>query len=160
SVADSLGPAATGTFSITFTEAAATITANTGASVAEGTTVTLTGAQLSTTTDPGDPASELVYTLTAAPTHGTLKLNPVGLGVNGTFTQYDINTGKASYTQDGTANSAPSGFSVADSPGHAATGTFSITFTEAAATITANTGASVAEGATVTLTGSQLRATA
>src|SRR5207244_2414457 len=177
-------------------------TANTGLSVSEGTSATITSSQLAASGDAGDPASELVYTVTAAPTHGTLKLNNVAtstftqddintgkvsytqdgsdnndsfafsvtaapahrtLKLNGiatsTFTQDDINTGKVSYTHDGTDNNDSFGFSVADSPGAAATGTFSITFTEVAATITANTGLTLGEGATRTITSSKLAAT-
>jgi hypothetical protein len=62
------------------------------------------------------------------------------LALNDTFTQDDINTSKVTYTQDGTDNNDSFSFSVAASPGAAATGTFTITFTEAATTITANTG--------------------
>src|SRR5262249_56461095 len=75
--------------------------ASPGAWVAEGRTGSRTCAQLSASADAGDPASELVYTLTAAPTHGTLKLNNVALAVNDTFTQDDINTGNVSYSHDG-----------------------------------------------------------
>src|SRR5207248_921692 len=90
SVADAPGAAAAGTFAITVTEAAATVTTNTGLSVPEGTTATLTTAELNTTSDPGDPASELLYTLTAVPAHGTLKLSGGALAVGGTFTQADV----------------------------------------------------------------------
>src|SRR5207249_2426184 len=108
----------------------------------------------------GDAASELVYTVTAAPTHGTLKLSGGALAVNGTFTQNDVNTGKVTYTHDGREDSHSCGFSVADCAGAAATGTVTITFTEATATITANTGLSVPEGTTATISGSKLAASA
>jgi len=49
------GATGTGTFSITFTEAAASITANTGLSVGEGATATITGATLAASGDAGDP---------------------------------------------------------------------------------------------------------
>src|SRR5207247_1602357 len=104
--------------------------------------------------------TELVYTVTAAPTHGALKLNGNPLASNGTVTQDGSNTGKVTYTHDGSDNNDSFGFSVAHSPGTAATGTFNITFTEAAATITANTGLSVPEGTTATITSSQLAASA
>src|SRR5439155_258636 len=138
SVADSPGAAATGTFNITAFEVAATITANTALNVPEGTTVAITSSQLAATSDPGDPASELVYTVTPATTHGTLKLSGNALAVNGTSTQDDINPRQLTYPQDGNNNNDGFGFSVADSPGSPATGIFTITFTEAAATITAN----------------------
>ena len=43
--------------------------------------------------DGSDPAGSLVYTLTAAPAHGTLKNNGSALSAGGTFTQDDINSG-------------------------------------------------------------------
>src|SRR5207253_6184463 len=67
------GTAATGTFTITATEAAATVTSNSGLTLGEGTTATVTSSKLAASSDPGDPASELVYTLTTAPTHGTVR---------------------------------------------------------------------------------------
>src|SRR5207249_4381158 len=102
---------------------------------------------------------ELVYTITLVPTHGTLKRSGVGLAAGGTFTQDDINTGKVTYTHDGSDNNDSFGVSVADSPGAAATGIFNITFSEAAATITANTGLALGEGTTVTITSGKLAAT-
>src|SRR5262249_38895676 len=129
SVAEQSGTAATGTFSITFTEAAATVTANTGLSVGEGTTATLSSSQLAASADPGDPASELVYSVTTLPSHGTLKLNGTALASNSTFTQADINSSKVTYNQDGSDTNDSFAFTVVDNPGTAATGTFSITFT-------------------------------
>src|SRR2546430_13135613 len=70
SVADAPGTAATGTFSFTFTEAAASIDTNTGASVPEDTAVTHTCTQVTSNADTPAPASEIIYTVTAAPTHG------------------------------------------------------------------------------------------
>src|SRR5262249_25520877 len=136
------------------------VTVNTGISVPEGTTVTITGSKLTAAGDASDPASEFVYTITAAPTHGTLKLNGNALTVNGTFTQDDINNSKVTYTHDGTDNNDSFNFSVADSPGAAATGTFALNFPEAPAPITANTGLTLGEGTTATLTGSMLNAVA
>src|SRR5204863_7912817 len=110
SVADSPGAAATGTFTITFAEAPATITANTGLTLGEGTTATITSSKLAATADAVDPASELVYTITALPTHGTLKLNNVAVAPNGTFTQDDINKNKVTYAHDDTDNNDSFGF--------------------------------------------------
>jgi uncharacterized repeat protein (TIGR01451 family) len=105
-----------------------TVTANTGLTVAQGDTATLDGSQLAASGSPGDPPSALIYLLTAAPTHGTLQLNGSPLRVNGTFTQDDVNTGKVSYTQDGSATAGDSfAFAVADGSGTSATGVFSIT---------------------------------
>src|SRR5207249_968444 len=141
SVADPPGTAATGTFAITFTEAPTTVTVNTALNLGEGTTAVITSAKLTAVGDAGDPASEFVYTITTAPTHGTLKINNVALAVNGTFTQGDINTGKVSYTQVGTNNNDSFAFSVVHDGTAPATGTFAIIL--GAPTITVNTGSTV-----------------
>jgi len=78
--------------------------------------------------------------VTTLPTHGTLKLSGTAVALNGTFTQDDVNTGKVTFTQDGSDNNDSFAFSVADAPGSTATGTFAITFTEAAATVNNNSG--------------------
>jgi len=67
---------------------------------------------LMTTVNSGRTAT---YTLTAAPSKGTLKNDGTALGTNDTFTQADINTSKLTYTPDTNANAADSfGFSVSD----------------------------------------------
>jgi len=62
--------------------------------------------------------------VTTLATHGTLKLSGTAVALNGTFTQADINTGKVTFTQDGSDNNDSFVFSVADAPGSATTGTF------------------------------------
>jgi len=42
--------------------------------------------------------------VTTLPTHGTLKLSGTAVALNGTFTQDDVNTGKVTFTQDGSDN--------------------------------------------------------
>jgi len=133
---------------------------NTGLSLGEGTTASVTSSQLSASADASDPASELVYTVTTLPTHGTLKLSGTAVALNGTFTQNDVNTGKVTFTQDGSDNKRQFRLLGGDAPGSAATGTFSITFTEAAATVGTNTGLSLGEGTTASVTSSKLSASA
>jgi len=96
--------------------------------------------------------------VTTLATHGTLKLSGTAVALNGTFTQDDVNTGKVTYSHDNSNNNDSFNFSVADSPGSAATGTFGIATNEAAATIDTNTGLSVGEGTTASLSSSQLSA--
>src|SRR5207302_891211 len=109
--------------------------------------------------DATDAASEFVYTVTTAPTHGTLKLNGSTLSANSTFTQDDLNTNKVTYSHSGTDNNDSFAFSVADAPGAAATATFNISFTEATASVSANTGLSLGEGTSATITSAKLSAT-
>jgi hypothetical protein len=163
SVQDDNGVAAVGTFTISVTDAAATVTVNNGLTLGEGTTATISNTLLSAGADASDPASEIVYTLTAAPAHGGLYNTNVSaavpLAVNAAFTQDDINKGLIAYTHDGSDQFSDSfGFSVQDAGSAAASGTFSITATEAAASVTVNNGLTLSEGATAAIQGGLLRA--
>ncbi len=62
---------------------------NGGASFDQDTTFTFTTAQLSAT-DVDNTDDQLVFELTSAPAHGTLKLGATALGVNDSFTKQDI----------------------------------------------------------------------
>src|SRR5205085_1558885 len=124
----------------------------------ENTSATITSAKLSASGDAGDAASEFVYTVTAAPAHGTLKLSGSALAVNGDRKSDEEGTNEVTYSQDGTDNNDSFAFSVADAPGTAATGTFNITFTEAAASVGANTGLSLGENTSATITSARLSA--
>ena len=88
-----------------------TIATNVSAKVKEGGSVTLSSANLSVT-DPDDNDAELTYTITAAPSHGTLQLS----GVNTThFTQADLDAGSVTYVHDGSETTADSwSFELAD----------------------------------------------
>ncbi|CAN5827646.1 hypothetical protein BH11PSE8_BH11PSE8_11700 [soil metagenome] len=93
----------------------------------EGASATITAALLATT-DPEQSASQLVYTLTAPPAHGTLFLGAVQLGANDSFTQADVDNGLLTYTNAGSEQAGDSfDFSVDDGFGTASTGTFTIT---------------------------------
>src|SRR5262249_48022217 len=89
-----------------------------------GATATITAALL-TTTDIDNTPSELVYTVTSGPAHGTLLVS----GSPATqFTQQQIGAGLVSYQHDGSAAVADSfEFSVDDGQGEPSTGTFQIT---------------------------------
>ncbi|MBI5153858.1 PD40 domain-containing protein [Candidatus Poribacteria bacterium] len=101
-----------------------TLDTNTGTTVEAGSAVVITSAMLSAS-DANHTASQLTYTVTGAPTLGTLNLGA-------SFTQADINSGNLSYTAGGT-DGADSFTFVVDDPLGADTGsqTFNITVTPA-----------------------------
>jgi len=74
------------------------------------------------------PDSALVYTVTALPHNGTLTVNGTTLGLNGQFTQQQIDDGLVVYTENfPTAVDDSFGFSISDpSSADLATGTFNI----------------------------------
>jgi len=85
----------------------ASVTINVGPKVlnhsgvlAEGATITLSGSHLSATDADSDDAA-LIFTLTTAPSRGTLNKNSTALGAGDTFTQADITADKISYTHNG-----------------------------------------------------------
>jgi hypothetical protein len=98
---------------------------NTGATIDEGASLTLTSEHL-LATDPESSADKVKYTLdpegnSEFPKNGLLKLNGVPLGDGGTFTQADINTGKVIYTHNGSETLSDGFvFEVADEFGHLA----------------------------------------
>src|SRR5207248_1562871 len=137
SVQDDTGTPDTGTFSITVTEGAATAGGSMSLNVNEGSTQVIDSTMLAASADVGDPASELVYTVTAGPSHGDL-FNTFASSTVTSFTQQDIDNGYIEYrhnstgSPDDTADSFD--FSVVDDTGTPDTGTFNITITEGAAT--------------------------
>jgi hypothetical protein len=76
------------------------VTVNAGLAVGQGATAVITPAALTATDPDGDP---VVYTVTAGPAHGTLRVGGLPAA---TFTQADINAGRVSYRQDGTRTTA------------------------------------------------------
>ncbi|NEP90556.1 MAG: hypothetical protein F6K18_29140 [Okeania sp. SIO2C2] len=90
---------------------APTIITNDGATVNEGESVTIGVANLKAT-DPDDDDADLVYTLNAKPSHGSIQVS----GVNATqFTQADLNAGLVTYVHDGSETIADSfSFTLAD----------------------------------------------
>jgi hypothetical protein len=73
---------------------------NNGAIVPENGTVTISAALLRAQ-DIDTTASGQVYTVTATPVFGQLRLNGVALAVGGAFTQADIDAGRVVYAQNG-----------------------------------------------------------
>ena len=94
--------------------AAPEVATNAGLTLDEGGTATIGGGALETT-DADTPAADLVYTLTSAPSHGTLSLDGGALGVGDAITQADIDAGLLGYAHDGSEAPEDSfGFSVTD----------------------------------------------
>src|SRR5206468_4331156 len=100
---------------------------NTGLTVNEGATATLTSAQLQADVD--DTALSVTYTVETTPGFGTLQLTGVTLNAGDTFTQDDINTGQVTYIDNGTSAGTDSfAFSISDGDlGTVGTTTFTIT---------------------------------
>ena len=124
------------------------LTANAGASLTSGGSLTIGNALLQVT-DVDDAAGQIVYTVGSLPSAGTLSLAGVPLAVNGTFTQAQIDGGQLRYAHNG-SSLAPDGFSfaVADASG-ASVGpaSFAISVSAAAATAAATTAATAAAAA-------------
>jgi hypothetical protein len=114
--ANSADGTGTGTYTVRLTllYGAPVIVNNTGSTVVEGAADTITSSELSTT-DADSAASAIIYTVTGAPTNGTLTRNGTTVALNGTFTQADINSNLVVYTHNGSeTTSASFGFSVSD----------------------------------------------
>lgn len=133
---------------------------NTGATVAEGATTTISSPQLSGT-DVDNGPSELIYTVTIAPTNGRLEMagNP-GIAIT-SFTQADINGGAVQYVHDG-SNTTADRFNFSLSDGSLAlTGSFLITVNPVndAPVIAINAGVTVSEGGIAVLGNRRLSTT-
>ena len=120
---------------------------NLGLTVSEGGSSLIADSQL-LAVDTDNAASELVFTLTTAPTHGRVERvgNP-GVGIT-TFSQADINSGSVRYVHDG-SNTTSDTFSFSVSDGTlSVTGTFNVNVTPVndPPVITTNLGLTVSEG--------------
>jgi protocadherin Fat 4 len=103
---------------------------NTGMTVNEGSTTNVVTTAMLETTDVDNTAGQLIYTVGALPANGILRLNGSALGLNGTFTQADIDAGLVTYDHDNSETVSDSfSFSVDDGVGSFNSGTFNITVT-------------------------------
>lgn len=129
---DGNGGLATASVTITVTAVndAPVLAANNGMSLNNTVTGTITAARLGVS-DVDNTAAQTVYTLTAVPASGVLRLNGVTLGVNDTFTQADIDANRLSYEHlDLSTSNAAFTFTVADGAGGAiGANSFAITVT-------------------------------
>ncbi|MBW4659644.1 MAG: tandem-95 repeat protein [Drouetiella hepatica Uher 2000/2452] len=103
---------------------------NTGfAGLLEGETISITNTMLKTI-DSDNSASELVYRIGQAPTSGTIKVNGNPIGLYGSFTQDDIDTGKVTFVHAGDEDFLDSfRFTVSDGTNILSQQTFSIDIT-------------------------------
>ncbi|QDV47196.1 Cadherin domain protein [Stieleria neptunia] len=121
---------ATGTFNITVTAVndEQVLATNTGDTVPEGSVGNTVTTAMLETTDVDNTDSQLVYTVDAVPTNGTLYRVGVALNVSDTFTQADIDAGLITYDHDGSQTSSDSfDFTVDDGAGTTTSSTFNWT---------------------------------
>ncbi len=146
SLTTSYGMTATALFT---PDAPPVLAANTGLIVAVGGSVTIKNTQLSVT-DADDQPGQLVYTVTTAPTQGTLNLGS-------TFTQLAVDNGALKYSHTGSGNDS-FGFTVTD--GKTTIGPFTVTITtNQQPVLAANTGLTVPSGQTMSIGNTQLAVT-
>lgn len=144
---------------VTSTNDAPTINVNTGASVAEGGNRIITAAMLNSL-DADDADTGLTFTASNY-TNGHIEVNGI---IQNTFTQDDINNNLVVFIHDGAETNGSFDVSLADGGEDGAgadTATFTLTKTDVndAPLVTTNTGTSVVEGATTTITTAILNAT-
>jgi VCBS repeat-containing protein len=135
------------------------VSVNTGAVVLENGSVVLNATKLSTA-DEEQAATQLIYTVTAAPTEGRLeRVGSPGVAIT-SFTQADLNGGQVRYVQLGSeAASDRLDFSVTDGTS-SITGQFNVSITPVNDPPVLNLGLlAVTQGATVTLTPASVDAT-
>ena len=132
-VDDGAGAATAGGFAITVTPVndEQVVTTNTGTTVAEASTGTVITTAMLETTDADNTPVQLVYTLSAVPGNGTLRLSGAALIVGNTFTPRPTSTrALVTYDHDGSETLADSfAFNVDDGAGAATAGGFAITVT-------------------------------
>ncbi len=132
SVDDGFGNSFNDTFSFTVTPVndEQVLATNIGTTVDEASIGNIVTTAMLETTDVDNTAAELVYTLTAAASNGTLRLSGTPLGINDMFTQADINAGQITYDHNGSETLSDSfDFSVNDGSGAVSSDTFSFTVT-------------------------------
>ena len=139
---------------------APTIVNNAKLNLSEGATSTISSTLLSVSDADNTPA-QLKYTLSSAPSNGSVRLNGSGLTAGQTFTQADIISNRISYRHNGSETTSDSFiFAVNDGAG-GTTGskTFNIGITNVndAPTIVSAGPATVNEGATLNVTNTLLR---
>lgn len=126
-VSDGNGGSDTATITININDVDETLSLDTndGLTLNEGASKNI-GSSLLSASDP--ESGTITYTLTSAPSNGTLKNNGLTLKQNDTFTQADIDAGNLSYLHDDSETTSDSfGFSLSDGTHTISNQTFSIT---------------------------------
>nr|CRH05300.1 protein of unknown function [Candidatus Magnetococcus massalia] len=136
------------TIDVTAVNDAPTLDTNTGITVDEGATITISDSELAVS-DLEQAAANITYTVTAIPTNGELKLSGTALADNETFTQDDIDNSRITYVHDDSQTTSDSfSFTVSDGDGG------SISSTNFALTVTPiNDAPTLDNSGTVTFTG-------
>jgi hypothetical protein len=115
--------ATTFNINVTIANQAPTLMVNAGRAVIRGAATVIRHVDLDTA-DPDNTSSQLVYTVGSGPAHGTMQLNAVSAT---TFTQADIDAGRVSYLNDGTAFTSDSfNFTVSDGTATTSPATFEL----------------------------------
>ena len=116
-------PTAAQTFSITVNDPGiVTLLTNTGLTVNENATATVTSAELAYSDNGGafngPGAANTIYTVTTLPAGGILNLSGSPIALDGTFTQANINAGLLTYVNGGGNSSDAFGFTVQEVERH------------------------------------------
>ena len=161
SVDDGAGAATTGTFSIgvTLLNDQPLVVQNNALSVIEGAVGTISKAMLEFTDEESPTPGTLTYTVTSSTANGTVLLDGAATT---SFTQAQIDDGQVAYLHDGTETSSDSfDFSVSDSLGATASGTFTIAIANEndEQVIAVNSPANLTEGGTASITRLHLETT-
>ena len=147
------------TFDVSAANDAPTLAVNTALTLNEGASATITNLLLRVS-DVDNTAAQLAYTVIGMPANGSLRLSGVALAANGTFTQADINAGLVTYQHDSSQTTSDA-FTVTVSDGAggsigASAFILSINAVNDTPTLNANTGTTVNEGASVSISNVQL----
>ncbi len=134
------------------------ITVNTGTTILEGASRTITNAMLNST-DLDDAATDLTYTASGI-NNGHIEVNSV---IQNTFTQDDIDNNRVVFVHDGSENDGSFNISLADGGEDGSvpdTDTFTLTRTPVndSPVVTVNNGTTVTEGATIAIGNADLDA--
>lgn len=146
-------------FNVNLLNDAPVIDVNTGTTIVEGGSTTITAAMLNSL-DADDPDTDLDFTATNI-TNGHIEVNNV---IQSFFTQDDINNNLVVFVHDGTEGDGSFDIELADDGEDGAgtdTATFTLTKTDVndSPVFTTNTGTDVTEGSTVTITTAFLNVT-
>jgi hypothetical protein len=138
------------------------LTKNSGGTLSEGGTFSITNARLNTT-DSESAATAISYSVTANPLNGQLELTTSPGTKITSFTQDDINSNRVIYKHNSSETASDAfTFDVSDgSGGNILSNIFNLTVSPVndAPVLAVNTGTSVAEGGTQTITNAQLNLT-
>lgn len=134
---------------------------NTGVTLDEGGTAAITSAQLSVR-DVDTSPENITYTVTSGPANGRLEFTDNAGTAITSFTQADVDAGRLRYVNDGSETASDSfTFTASDATTGLPSASFNFTINpvDDAPVLATNTGAALNEGATATITSSQLRLT-